>query len=217
MDGLASLLYSKRVLRSPRLPLLLLTLLLTGCAARGPSVLLDPRVTPADPALADLATRYGTLADRLQAHAAFYEHEVRKNHTKMRVMGVLSILGAGGAAATSAAAFNPNLPDLARPGLTSVSVSLSVLSGVFVLLPHAHQYILKEAGYQRMAEQTRQRYDALEATCGPASGSDSSRDALERCVLAAQDAVSDARRFPLDSPCKPPPERDLERMLARAR
>jgi hypothetical protein len=141
-------LYSKTVRRLCSMTLLLAPLL-SGCA--GPTVLLDLRSSGStDPAAASAEARYGQLADRLQAHAAFYEHEVRKNHTKMRVMGVLSVLGAGAAAGTTASAFQPDMPDAVRPAIASVSISMSVLSAVFVLLPHAHQYILKEAGYQRM-------------------------------------------------------------------
>ena len=169
----------------------------------------------ADPGLAPLAERYGQLADRLQAHAAFYEHEVRKNHTKMRVMGVLSVLGAGGAAGTTASAFQPDMPDNARPAVASVSISLSVLSAVFVLLPHAHQYILKEAGYQRMAMATRSSYADLEQACGVQAGP-LEEPALGACIDQAQEALVAARTFPLDSPCKPPPDKDLAKMLTRA-
>ncbi len=202
-------LYSKTVRRLCSMTLLLAPLL-SGCA--GPTVLLDLRSSGStDPAAASAEARYGQLADRLQAHAAFYEHEVRKNHTKMRVMGVLSVLGAGAAAGTTASAFQPDMPDAVRPAIASVSISMSVLSAVFVLLPHAHQYILKEAGYQRMAEGTRASYARLEAACGPGGGEDP-----VACVSLAQDALVAARAFPPDSPCKPPPERDLDRMLRSA-
>lgn len=192
--------------------LLLAITLLAGCAT--PGLLLDVRVSGStDPATSSLEQRYGQLADRLQAHASFYDHEVRKNHTKLRVMGVLSVMGAGAAAGTTAVAFQPSLPDGARPPIAGVSMSMSVLSGIFVLLPHAHQYILKEAGYQRMAEATRRHYVALEAVCGPSATDAPSRTT---CVELAQDALLTARSFPGDSPCKPPPDRDLTRLLKSA-
>mgnify|MGYP000102848858 CR=1 FL=1 len=195
--------------------LVLLGALLSGCSL--PGVLLDVRSSGSvSPELAPMVERYGQLADRLQAHAAFYDHEVRKNHTKMRVMGVLSVVGAGAAAGTTASAFQPQLPDAARPGIASASISLSVLSAVFVLLPHAHQYILKEAGYQRMATHTREVYRSVEATCGPGRREETAA-ALGACIDLVEQALIEVRRFPLDSPCKPPPERDLDKVLRAAR
>ncbi|MCO4771158.1 MAG: hypothetical protein KDA24_14075 [Deltaproteobacteria bacterium] len=194
--------------------LLLFAVVLAGCSR--PGLLLDLRGSGStSPELTSMVERYGQLADRLQAHAAFYEYEVRKNHTKMRLMGVLSVVGAGSAAGLTASAFNPDMPDAVRPAIASASISLSVLSAVFVLLPHAHQYILKEAGYQRMAEATRASYADLENQCGVAVAPDDVA-ALRACVEAAQDALLAARRFPLDSPCKPPPDRDLDGLLRSA-
>jgi len=199
------------VLRLRCTALFLALSLLVGCA--GPGLLLDVRTSvSADPAAHALEERYGQLADRLQAHAAFYDYEVRKNHSKMRVMGVLSVLGAGAAAGTTAVVVQPALPDDARPALAGVSMSMSVLSAVFVLLPHAHQYILKEAGYQAKAEATRAAYAALEEVCGPGAAPVS----RARCVELAQDALMEARAFAADTPCKPPPERDLDALLRRA-
>ena len=82
---------------------------------------------------------------------------------------------------------------------------------MFVLLPHAHQYILKEAGYQRMAEATRAAYVELEARCGPGGVGEP-----VSCVQEAQDVLAEARRFHADSPCKPPPDKDLDRLLRQA-
>lgn len=192
--------------------LLLAATLLAGCA--GPGLLLDVRLGGStDPATSSLDQRYGQLADRLQAHASFYDYEVRKNHTKLRVMGALSVLGAGAAAGTTSVAFQPSLPDDARAPIAGLSISMSVLSAIFVLLPHAHQYILKEAGYQRMAEATRRGYIELEAVCGPSATSQTRRS---DCVELAQEALMTARSFPEDSPCKPPPDKDLDQLLKRA-
>ncbi len=223
MVASASLLYSRAVLHSRVLQALGVTLLLvvltSGCATTG-SLSLPPRpAPPAEPARAAGLEQLIDASERLRAHAAFYDHEVRKNHTKMRLMGVFSVLGAGGAAAFTASAFHPALPSDVRPGITASSISLSVLSAVFVLLPHAHQYILKEAGYRRQASVAHRAVQELNRSCGLGRLVDPSTPLreLDACSSAAEAAIAQARIFPDDSPCNPPPDRDLLRMLEGAR
>lgn len=218
----ASLLYSRAVSRSRVLQAFgaaLLLLLSSGCATTGGLVLPSRPPPPPDAARAAALDQLIDASERLRAHAAFYDHEVRKNHTKLRLMGVLSVLGAGGAAGLTVAAFNPNLPDITRPGLTTVSVSLSALSAVFVLLPHAHQYILKEAGYRRQGAVAHRAVAELARSCGLGQlvDPDTPIAALDACTADAVAAVAEARTFPDDSPCNPPPDRDLQRLLDRAR
>lgn len=221
MDADAFEVYSKAVSATPVSGLLFVLLagLLTGCATTG-SLLLPARPEPpADPVRAAALDRFADTSDRLRAHAAFYDREVRKNHTKMRLMGVFSVLGAGGAAGVTASAFHPQLPDDARPALTSLSISLSVLSGVFVLLPHAHQYILKEAGYRRQAAAAHDAVRTLQAQCGIGRllAEATPIEAVDACTAAAEEAIASARTFADDSPCGPPPQRDLARLLEAAR
>ena len=218
----ASLLYSRDVScsRAPRALLAaLLVVLLTGCATTGGLVLPPRPAAPDDAARAAALGQFIDASERLRAHAAFYDHEVRKNHTKMRLMGVLAILGAGGAAGVTASAFQPELPDLARPGLTSLSISLSVLSGVFVLLPHAHQYIIKEAGYRRQAAAAHSALGELVTRCGTGRllSPETPIEAVDACVARAEAAIGAVRTLPDESPCTPPPDRDLQRILDRAR
>ncbi len=223
MVASASLLYSRAVLHSRVLHALCAALLLvalgSGCATTG-TLSLPPRPTPpAEPARAAGLDQFIDASERLRAHAAFYDHEVRKNHTKMRLMGVFSVLGAGGAAAFTASAFHPALPADVRPGITASSISLSVLSAVFVLLPHAHQYVLKEAGYRRQAAVAHRAVQELSRECGLGRLLEPSTALAEidACTAVAGAAVTQARIFPDDSPCNPPPDRDLLRMLERAR
>jgi hypothetical protein len=218
----ASLLYSRAVSHS-RVPHALTALLLlcvvSGCATTG-GLFLPPRPTPpADPARAAGLEQFVDASERLRAHAAFYDHEVRKNHTKMRLMGVFSVLGAGGAAAFTASAFHPALPSDIRPGITASSISLSVLSAVFVLLPHAHQYILKEAGYRRQAADSHRAMEDLNRACGLGRLIDPNTplSEVDTCTAGVRAAIARVRVFPDDSPCNPPPDRDLLHMLDRAR
>lgn len=191
----------------------------SGCATTwGLSLRVRPE-PPTDPARAASLGQLIEASERLQAHAAFYDHEVRKNHTKLRLMGLFSVLGAGGAAGVTASAFNPNLPDGMRPGLTSMSIGLSALSAVFVLLPHAHQYILKEAGYRRQASDAHAAVGELSAGCGLGRLIDPGTpiSEVDACAATAVTAIARARTFPDDSPCNPPPDGDLDRLLERAR
>lgn len=198
-----------------RLAAALVGLLISGCA--GPRVLLDPRpVTAADDPQAELLDRYAALADRLQATASYYDHEVLKSHLKLRAMSVLVGVAAAGAGGTIGVLAQGELPDIARPGVGTVGVSLAVLAGLFGVLPHAHQYILKEASYQRHAEDARAAYVEIEARCGPPQPP---RDdaAIGRCVADLQEALASVRVFDSASPGKPPAERELEQMLQKAR
>jgi len=193
--------------------------LLGGCASLRSFLLPVRPAPPPDPARAAAIDAFLDASDRLRAHAAFYDHEVRKNHTKMRLMGVFSVLGAGAAAGVTASAFHPQLPDDVRPALTSTSISLSVLSGVFVLLPHAHQYILKEAGYRRQAEAAHAGLLELAEACGIGRllADDTPIEAVDACGARAASLVARARTFPAESPCNPPPEADLAKLIERAR
>jgi hypothetical protein len=194
---------------------LLVTATLPGCAT--PGVLLDPRplTAPDDPAAAGLA-QYNALADRLQATAAYYEEQVHKNHNKLRAMSVLVGVAAGGGGAAIAPLAQPQTPDIARPGIAAVGISALVLAGLFGVLPHAHQYFLKEATYQRHAQQARASYLDVEARCGVRLvGADV--DVVAGCVHDLQSALAEARHFDIDSPGKPPREAELDAMIQGAR
>lgn len=193
----------------------LLALLLAGCA--GPRVLLDPRPVPAaDDPDAALLERYSALADRLQATASYYDHQAVKSHNKLRAMSVLVGVAAGGAGGTIGALAQAELPDAARPSLGTVGISLAVLSGLFAVLPHAHQYSLKEASYRRQAQEARAAYVGIDARCGPAL-IEADDDAIGRCVADLQQSLAAARSFDASNPGRPPAERELEQMLRAAR
>ena len=202
-------------------PLVLAALLICGC---GPlRLLLDPRPNPFadqpdEAERAALVLRYGELADRLQATASFYDREVRKSHTKARVMTVLVGAGATGAGASIAVLAQPDVPAEARPGIASAGVSSAVLAGLMAVLPYAHQYHLKEAGYLRQAAGAWSDYGRIQASCASTLLLPETPLAqLGRCVDQLEEALVTARSFPADSPCRPPPDRDVARALERAR
>lgn len=196
--------------------LIALTLILAGCAP--PSVLLDPRSSgdTASPEGA-LLQQYGALADRLQATAAFYEHEERKNHHKLRAMSVLTGIAAGGAGGTIAALAQPGLADEARPGIASLGLSLAAFAGLFAVLPHAHGYIQKEAGYRRKAQEARAAYAELDRACSAGRLADPTTPGsrVAACLEQAQAHLVEARRFAEDTPGKPPPDRELDALIRR--
>lgn len=202
-------------------PLLCCLALLCGCAPL--KLLLDARPNPfADqPEQAEraaLLTRYGDLADRLQGTAAFYDREVRKSHTKARVMGVLVGTGATGAGAALGVLGQPGIAPEARPGIAAAGISGAVLAGLMAILPYAHQYALKEAGYRRQADQAWTDYRRIDGRCGPAAlDSTTSTAELGACISDLEAALAASRAFPEDSPCRPPPGRDLGRALDVAR
>ncbi len=201
--------------RSVVLGVLVAVVLGTGCAA--PRALLDPRpaLDPADPQAA-LMEQYNALADRLQATATYYDHEAEKSHLKLRAMSVLVGVTAGGAGGTIGALAQPQFPDAARPGLASFGISLAVLSGLFAILPHAHQYILKEATYSRQAAATRDDYLTIEARCGPTLPGRPDAE-IGACIADLQGALAAARQLDGGGPGKPPAEAELDRLLQRSR
>jgi len=183
------------------LPLLVLCV---GCtSARG-----VPATDLPDPAADDPLAPFDLARAELAATARFYEHEVRKNHTKARVMSVLAGAAATGAGASIGVLAQPDVDDRARPGIAAAGISGAVFSGLLAILPFAHQYRLKELGYARQATATWDALSVLERRCQPIV---SSPDALpaERwgCVADAREAVRAVRVFPEDSPCRPPPRR----------
>jgi len=198
----------------------LLILSLGGCAPIALS--LDTRGNPfegvpEEQARAELVTRYNELADRLQATAVHYDREVRKNHVKLRVMSVLSGVGAAGAGASVGVLSQPGLADEARPGIAAAGISGAVFAGLMAILPHAHQYVLKEAGYARQARQSWSDLRQTEAACA-ATVLDASQpiDSLGACLGRLEEALARARSFEDDSPCRPPPEKDLQKLLRAA-
>lgn len=199
--------------------LLILLSLTVGCGPFRP--LLDTRGNPFDPGddavRAELVDRFNGLSDRLQATAGYYDHEVVKSHTKARVMSVLVGAGATGAGASIAALARPEFPDDARPGVASLGISMAVFGGLMAILPYAHQYALKEAGYARQADLAWHLYQDSQTTCGSSALLDNHRPIadLAACVVALEEALVSVRRFPADSPCRPPLDRDLERALRR--
>ena len=199
----------------PRRSLALVFLVVTSACAPL-TVALQERANPYDaatsPHRAELVSRYGQLADELATTATFYDREVRKSHTKLRVMGVLSGVGATGAGATIAVLAQPDVDDRARPGLASAGISSAVFAGLMAILPHAHQYILKEAGYARQADTTWGAFRTIEGTCGASMlNPETPLAALVECVGRVELALDAARRFSEDSPCRPPPAAVLER------
>jgi hypothetical protein len=205
-----------------KLALLLVLLALLATAGCGHAlVFLDTRsVIPENTTgpRADLMRRYAELADSVQITAGYYEQQVGINHGKLRAMSVLAIFTAGTAAAIVPAASHAQTPDTSRPGLAAMSISLSATSAIFALLPHAHQYILKEAGYARQARELRAAYAEVEAHCGPAvmSDPDAPVDRLGSCVDRMQVLAQEARTFPDESPCRPPLGKELKRLLESA-
>jgi hypothetical protein len=205
----------RRAPHTPATAAVALLLLLSGCAA--PRALLDPRpAVAADDPQAALIEQYNALADRLQATATYYDHEADKSHLKMRAMSVLVGVSAAGAGGTIGALAQPDFPDAARPGLASFGVSLAVLAGLFAVLPHAHQYILKEATYADRAEETRSAYEAIEARCGPTLPGRPEAE-IGACVAELQRALAEARAFDRGGPGKPPAEAELDQLLRRSR
>jgi hypothetical protein len=196
-------------------------LCLSGCGPLRP--LLAVRGNPYSPdgpdaARAELVDRYNGLADHLSATAAFYDREAEKAHVKMRVMSVLVGVGATGSGASIAALARPEFPDEGRPGLASLGISMAVFSGLMAILPHAHQYILKEAGYRQQARLTRDDLAHADAICGLSMlDPDRPLDELTACVAGLSGSLARARVFDEDSPCRPPPEAELARALERAR
>ena len=201
--------------------LLGLLLFVVGCGPFRP--LLDTRSNPftdsEDAARAELVDRYNGLADRLQATAGYYDREVAKSHVKGRVMSVLVGVGATGSGATIASLAQPELPDDARPGLASLGVSMAVFSGLMAILPYAHQYALKERGYARQADLTWELHRAAQVECGAAVVLDPERSLAElgACIAGLEQALVEVRRFPEDSPCRAPLDRDMEGALRRVR
>lgn len=174
---------------------LLLLLLLVGCAS-----------TPAGPPVPDasIADAYVRMVGELRAAAAFYDREVRKNHTKARVMSVFAGVAATGAGASIGVLAQPGLDDEARPGIAAAGISSAVMAGLLAILPYAHQYRLKELGYARQATAAWQALHTIEATC--AGAFPAGPPALqERCASEVADALTASRTFPEDSPCRPPP------------
>ena len=202
-------------------PAVLLGLLLfvTSCGPFRP--LLDTRSNPfsgsEDAGRAELVDRYNGLADRLQATAGYYDNEVIKSHVKARVMSVLVGVGATGSGATIGALAQPEFPDDVRPGVASLGVSMAVFSGLMAILPYAHQYALKERGYARQADLAWQLHRDQQMECGDRIVLDPARalDELGACLARLEEALVEVRRFPDDSPCRPPLDKDLERALRR--
>ena len=196
-------------------------LLTTGCGPLRP--LLDTRTNPyadgEDVVRAELVERHNGLADRLQATAAYYDREVSKSHVKARIMSVLVGVGASGSGATIAVLAQPELPDDARPGVASFGVSMAVFSGLMAILPWAHQYGLKEIGYSRQADRTWSLYRDIQVEGGAGVVLDPDRPVadLAACVSRLESALVEVRRLPEDSPCRPPLDGDLARVLTRAR
>lgn len=195
-------------------------LLLCACAPLRP--LLDHRNDPfaglpGHEARSELARRCSSLADRLVATAAFYDREADKAHLKMRVMSVLVGVGATGAGASIGALSQPEFPDAGRPGVASLGVSMAVFSGLMAILPHAHQYILKEAGYRHQATQAREALVEIDEACALAMlEADRPLQDLAACADRLQDSLAAALRFPEGSPCRPPPEDELAAAIRRA-
>ncbi len=224
MTYAAPLLYSSRVFGPlPRGPVaaVLVSLLVAGCA-HAPTPLdfrVDPVAVGLDARRAAAVTEYNDLADRLQAVAGHYDEQVGKNHLKLRLMGVLSAVSVATAAGLVPPAVHPEMPDFGRRLLATFSVSLAANGVVFGLVPHAHQYFLKEVGYQRQAHAARGAYSAVATDCGPTrlADPDSVPESLDACVNRMRDALDDALRFEVDSPCKPPTAEDLGRRLDAAR
>ena len=199
--------------------LILTATLLAACAAQ--PVWLSPAlpVPTGDVARAAAVERFAGLLDEIEATAGRYEQEVVKNHTKMRVMNVLAVFTATTGAAIVPAAAHTRTPDVMRPGLTALSISVTATSALLTLLPHAHQYILKEAGYRQQARSVRTDLASLTAACPAPVLLDPAApiEVLQGCLLQAQRAVAAARSFPEGSPCVPRDAETLTATLARAR
>jgi hypothetical protein len=214
----AHLLYSGTV--SPRSPLAVAAaLFLASCAHVAPhfDLRVDPTAVGLDTRRAAAVATYNDLADRVQAVTAHYHQMVRVNHGKLRGMSVLSALSAAAAAALVPATIHPDQSDSARRVLGTFGVSLGANAAIFGLVPHAHQYFLKEVGYQRKAEGLRDAYLDVGERCGPTVLADpgSVPEVLDSCVTEMRRTLDEALRFDPDSPCKPPTEADLDALLAR--
>jgi hypothetical protein len=198
------------------LPLLMVPLL--GCAPL--RVVLDarPDVTAWPEPTRGAAERYGELADRLQATADFYDRQALKAHAKQRVMGVLSILGATVSGASVGVLSWPDFPAEGRPGVAAAGISMATFSGLFAVLPMAHHYPLKEAGYRRAGAEARRAYGELQARCASLVG-DPAADAaaVHACADEAETAVRAAWAFPPDSGAFPPKADELRELIDEAR
>ncbi|MCP4871826.1 MAG: hypothetical protein GY898_24230 [Proteobacteria bacterium] len=175
--------------------LALALLLLVGCATSPPPV-------PAPDAT--VADAYVRMTGELRAAAAFYDREVRKNHTKARVMSVFAGVAATGAGASIGVLAQPGLDDEIRPGITAAGISSAVMSGLLAILPFAHQYRLKELGYARQADAAWTALHTIEASCAGVFPAGDPAD-QQRCAHDVAEALTAARTFPEDSPCRPPP------------
>jgi len=198
------------------LPLLLIPLL--GCSPL--TLVLDPRPdwSTHPPAAASGAERYAALADRLQGTADFYERQALKAHTKQRVMGVLSIFGATVSGASVGVLSWPDFPAQGRPGVAAAGISMATFSGLFAVLPMAHHYPLKEAGFRRAGAEARAAYSALQARCAAlVSDPEADAAAMQRCADEAAAAVDAAWAFPADSGAFPPPAAELQGLIEAAR
>lgn len=153
-----------------------------------------PHTASAEPEHDVLRLAVVARMDRLSAAAHWYDAQATKAHLKMRLMAVFSVMAASGAGAVAGVLAQPELPDLARPGLGAVGISAAALSGVFTLAPPAHHYVIKERLYRARAAEVRRSYGALLPRCGDSlTGSpEADPSALRRCLDDAEAAWVDA-------------------------
>ena len=151
---------------------------LVGCV-HAPATLdlrVDPSAVGLDARRGAAVSAFNELADQLQATASYYDRQGRIQHLKLRAMSVFSAISAATAAGLVPAAIHPDMPDSGRRVLGTFAVSLGANAVVFGLVPHAHQYSLKEVGYQSRAVEVRDAYRTVAAACGPAVLADAQAD-----------------------------------------
>jgi len=163
----------------------------------------------------DPVSSWRALVLHTEATIGVYEYEARKAHDKMMWMSVLAVASASGSAAVTGLVANDHLPQGQRPGWAGLSISLATLSAMFAVLPHAHQYALKEAGYSAQANHTRERLFDLTLRCDEILARGQDEFAVGACLGDLRTLLAEALTFGPGSPCKPPTGADLSNWVSR--